>query len=178
MRVRITLLTGGMLNFSVPIAVIESYGTLNEFVDAVVKPLKDLARIEVMDFDEELECDTSELTYDILLEPWSAKGERVVLFYEYIVDMVEEGARGYIVREAGAMGRYRIRKQVQHLQTQPIDAEAMVSVRTVQAVKQERKNKHTMDKYYGDADFKKAMNERRRVSALQQRRKAKEGVTN
>lgn len=164
--VKVTLTSGTVLNvFSTRETMEGYYGNVNNMVAEMIKPLKDITRIEVTVYSEFLEDFITEVTYDHILEAWADRSERVVITYDF--DGLPEDERGFIDRIDGWLPSYGLRKRSNFRRVHSIPTEDVINIRTAKRVNMDARNERHLDYYYKDpATYNKKCVTRQRNARL------------
>jgi hypothetical protein len=180
--ITVHLNTGTELHVIATRDTIESFGSVNQLVHHMIKPLEDVTRIEVELYCEELEDTMKEVTYDVLLEAWKNLRERVVITYDfYGTGIEEEEERGFIDFKDGWLPCYTLRKTVQAIKMHDLMTSDIVRIQSTKVVNGEAKRQRGLDAYYADpqkANQQKADRERAKREKVAHERKLARERTN
>lgn len=148
--IKVTLSTGSQLTVYASRETIEWYGNVNTLVDSMIKPLKDVKRIEVELYCDFIEDLVTEVTYDITLEAWKTLGVRTVVYYNF--DGMEEEERGYISFEDGWLPKYTMKEHPRYKKANSMITEDITNIRSAKLVNREARNQRSLDAYHNDPD--------------------------
>ena len=149
MPITVTTVTGTVVTVHASQETIEGYyGDVHKLVDKWIKPLHDVESIVIHAYDEFFDEVLPVVTYSKELEAWKARGERLVITYDFYNVGMEDEDRGYLDVEEGWLPRYAMRYQRHAKKKHPIATDGIIRIETAKAVNDRARSERNKERYH------------------------------